>query len=221
MKKTLFLLTSVALAASTQAATLITTGFEKNSPTNTWDVNSGLCIQGIEVTGISETANPQFKTDGAGATMMMPNVQMSNNTTGWTVTLDIAPAMYEVTITGIELQFHFVTVDGAEHPDTDAKSGVADIVLMSDGSVLETINDWAFDRNTGLASVYFKDPHKFEMGEYFQVSINPVADQCNGTYLGLETFSLIDNPIPATPEPATASLSLLGLAALMMRRRRA
>ena len=53
------------------------------------------------------------------------------------------------------------------------------------------------------------------------------ADKTSPSYsdsdllMGLKEIVINGTSVPVVPEPATASLSLLGLAALMMRRRRA
>ncbi len=222
MKKTLFLLASVALATSVQAATLFTTGFQGTALT-------GSATDSLDKPSLTLSTSG-IKSSNLAANLLVPDTQMSGNANGWTVTFTFT-AIQAIDITDLTLGFQFVTAGGERHGNSDPKQGTATITLSCNG-VDYTTGSWAFerpaaDKNNGgstptadVQTMAFTTSTRIEAGETFTLTVNPVASDYGGTFLGLSTLSLGGTVAPV-PEPATASLSLLGLAALMMRRRRA
>lgn len=158
------------------------------------------------------------------ADLLVPNVQMSNNNTGWTVTFSFT-AVQDITISSLDLGFQFVTGTGTLHGNSDTKAGTATVTLAS-GDSSSTAN-LSFERvqadkdgtpTPDVQEASFNTPLTVKAGETFTLTVNAKAPGTGGTFLGISQLELRGD---AVPEPATASLGLLGLAALLMRRRRA
>lgn len=162
---------------------------------------------------------------GLAANLLVPNVQMQNNNTGWTVTFSFT-ATQDMSISSLDLGFQFVTGQGERHGNTDSKTGTATVTLTA-GDSSSTAN-LSFERvqadkdgtpTPDLKEASFNTPVTVKAGETFTLTVNAKAPGTGGTFLGLSQLGLYGDMV--VPEPATASLGLLGLAALMMRRRRA
>ncbi len=157
------------------------------------------------------------------ANLLVPSVQMNGNNTGWTVTFSFT-ATQDITISSLDLGFQFVTGTGTRHDNADSKAGTATVTLASGD--LSSTADLSFERvqadkdGTPTADVQeasFNTPLTVKAGETFTLTVNAKAPETGGTFLGLSQLGLHGDLVP---EPATASLGLLGLAALLMRRRR-
>lgn len=148
---------------------------------------------------------------------------MNGNNTGWIVTFSFT-AKQNITISSLDLGFRFVTGTGARHDNADSKAGTAAVTLASGG--LSSTADVNFesiqaDKNgtptTNIQEASFNIPLTVKAGETFTLTLTATAPGTGGTFLGLSQLGLHGDIVP---EPATASLGLLGLAALLMRRRR-
>lgn len=147
---------------------------------------------------------------------------MQSNNAGWTVTFSFT-ATQDIILSSLDLGFQFVTGTGTRHGNTDPKTGTATVTLTAGDS--SATADLSFERvqadkdGTPTADVQqasFNTPVTVKAGETFTLTVNAKAPNTGGTFLGLSQLALQGD---AVPEPATASLSLLGLAALLLRRR--
>lgn len=198
------------------ATTLYETQFSQTA------INAGSdFLDGASVT----LANPSTSLSAnLAAHLLVPNVQMSNNNIGWTVTFSFT-ASQDITISSLDLGFQFVTGTGTRHGNTDSKTGTATVTLASGDS--SATADLSFERvqadkdgtpTPDVQQASFNTPLTVKAGETFTLTVNAKAPGTGGTFLGLSQLGIYGEMVP---EPATASLGLLGLAALLMRRRRA
>ena len=165
--------------------------------------------------------NPSTSLSGnLAADLLVPNVQMQNNNAGWTVTFSFT-ATQDIIISSLNLGFQFVT--GTRHGNTDSKTGTATVTLAAGDS--SATADLSFERvqadkngtpTADIQQASFNTPVTVKAGETFTLTVNAKAPNTGGTFLGLSQLALHGD---AVPEPATASLGLLGLAALLLRRR--
>ena len=196
------------------ATTLYETQFSQTA------INAGSdFLDGASVT----LANPSTSLSAnLAAHLLVPNVQMSNNNIGWTVTFSFT-ASQDITISSLDLGFQFVTGTGTRHGNTDSKTGTATVTLASGDS--SATADLSFERvqadkdgtpTADIQEASFNTPVTVSAGETFTLTVNAKAPNTGGTFLGLSQLNLQGDTVP---EPATASLSLLGMAALLLRRR--
>ena len=167
--------------------------------------------------------NPSTSLSGnLAADLLVPNVQMQNNNAGWTVTFSFT-ATQDIIISSLNLGFQFVTGTGTRHGNTDSKTGTATVTLAAGDS--SATADLSFERvqadkngtpTADIQQASFNTPVTVKAGETFTLTVNAKAPNTGGTFLGLSQLALHGD---AVPEPATASLGLLGLAALLLRRR--
>lgn len=167
--------------------------------------------------------NPSTSLSGnLAADLLVPNVQMQNNNAGWTVTFSFT-ATQDIIISSLNLGFQFVTGTGIQHGNTDSKTGTATVTLAAGDS--SATADLSFERvqadkngtpTADIQQASFNTPVTVKAGETFTLTVNAKAPNTGGTFLGLSQLALHGD---AVPEPATASLGLLGLAALLLRRR--
>ncbi len=109
------------------------------------------------------------------------------------------------------------------HSNTDTKAGTATVTLTAGDS--SATADLSFERvqadkdgtpTADIQEASFNTPVTVSAGETFTLTVNAKAPNTGGTFLGLSQLNLQGDTVP---EPATASLSLLGMAALLLRRR--
>lgn len=103
------------------------------------------------------------------------------------------------------------------------QTGTATVTLAAGDS--SATADLSFERvqadkngtpTADIQQASFNTPVTVKAGETFTLTVNAKAPNTGGTFLGLSQLALHGD---AVPEPATASLGLLGLAALLLRRR--
>ncbi len=167
--------------------------------------------------------NPSTSLSGnLAADLLVPNVQMQNNNAGWTVTFSFTTTQ-DIIISSLNLGFQFVTGTGTRHGNTDSKTGTATVTLAAGDS--SATADLSFERvqadkngtpTADIQQASFNTPVTVKAGETFTLTVPATAPNTGGTFLGLSQLALHGD---AVPEPATASLGLLGLAALLLRRR--
>lgn len=156
------------------------------------------------------------------ANLLVPNLQMQDNQNGWTVTFSFT-ATQDIVLSSLSLGFQFVNASGNRHGNTDIKEGTSTVTLAA-GDSSATAN-LSFNRvqadkdgtpTADIQEASFSSPVTVNKGETFSLTVNAKAPNTGGTFLGLSQLNLQGDTVP---EPATASLSLLGLAALFLRRR--
>lgn len=216
MKPSFFILASLLSTSGVQAATtLYETQFHQTAITT----ESGFLTDA----SVALTTPSTSLSENLAANLLVPNLQMNNNNAGWTVTFSFT-ASQDITISSLDLGFQFVTANGTRHEKPDPKKGTAIVTLVA-GETTSTA-DFNFSRlqadkngtpTADLQSGALDTPLTVKAGETFTVTVNAKAPDTGGTFLGLSQMSLTGEVVP---EPATASLSLLGLAALMLRHRR-
>lgn len=216
MKPSFFILASLLSTSGVQAATtLYETQFHQTAITT----ESGfLTDASVALTTPSTSLSQNLAAD-----LLVPNLQMMDNNAGWTVTFSFT-ASQDITISSLDLGFQFVTANGTRHDQSHPKEGTA-IVTLTAGDTTSTA-DFNFSRlqadkdgmpTPDVQTSSLNTPVTVKAGESFTVTVNAKAPNTGGTFLGLSQMSLTGEMVP---EPATASLSLLGLASLLLRRRR-
>lgn len=215
MKKFVSILAFLVCTSGVQAATtLYETQFHQTSINADSDF-----LNGASVT----LANPSTSlSNNLAANLLVPNVQMQENNTGWTITFSFT-ASQDITLSTLNLGFQFVTGTGIRHNNKDPKTGTATVTLAAGDS--SATADLSFERvqadkdgtpTADIQQASFNTPVTVKAGETFTLTVNAKAPSTGGTYLGLSQLALQGD---AVPEPATASLGLLGLAAMLLRRR--
>ena len=208
MKSLLFISTFLLCISGVQAAsTLYETQFHQTSITTGSDF--------LEDASVTLTNN-------LAADLLVPNLQMNGNETGWTVTFSFT-ATQDIVLSSLSLGFQFVNASGERHSNTDTKAGTATVTLTAGDS--SATADLSFERvqadkdgtpTADIQEASFNTPVTVSAGETFTLTVNAKAPNTGGTFLGLSQLNLQGDTVP---EPATASLSLLGMAALLLRRR--
>lgn len=197
------------------ATTLYETQFQQTTITSESDFLNNASVS---------ITNPSTSISGnLAANLLVPNLQMSGNNDGWTLTFSFT-ASQDITISALELGFQFVNASGAQHSNSDNKNGTATITLAA-GSSSSTAG-MSFKRpqedkgsSTPTADIQeasFTAPLTVKEGETFTLTVNAKAPNSGGTYLGLSQLSVQGDVVP---EPTTTTLSLFGLATLFLRRR--
>lgn len=215
MKKFVSIFAFLVCTSGVQAATTL---YETQFHQTSINVDSDF-LNGASVT----LANPSTSlSSNLAANLLVPNVQMKDNSTGWTVTFSFT-ATQDITLSSLNLGFQFVTGTGTQHGNTDSKTGTATVTLAAgDSSATANLN---FERvqadkdgtpTADIQQASFNTPVTVKAGETFTLTVNAKAPSTGGTYLGLSQLALQGDTVP---EPATASLGLLGLAAMLLRRR--
>lgn len=215
MKKLLSISAFLMCISGVQAATTL---YETQFHQTSINADSNF-LDGASVT----LTNPSTSLSGnLAANLLVPNVQMQNNNAGWTVTFSFT-ATQDITLSSLNLGFQFVTGTGTRHGNTDSKTGTATVTLTAGDS--SATADLSFERvqadkdgtpTADIQQASFNTPVTVKAGETFTFTVNAKAPNTGGTFLGLSQLGLQGD---AVPEPATVSLSLLGLAALLLRRR--
>lgn len=215
MKKLLSISAFLVCISGVQAATTL---YETRFHQTSINVDSDF-LGGASVT----LSNPSTSLSGnLAADLLVPNAQMQNNNAGWTVTFSFT-AVQDITLSSLNLGFQFVTGTGARHGNTDSKTGTATVTLTAGDSSVTA--DLSFERvqadkdgtpTADIQQASFNTPVTVKAGETFTLTVNAKAPNTGGTFLGLSQLGLQGDVVP---EPAAASLSLLGLAALLLRRR--
>lgn len=215
MKKLLSISAFLVCISGVQAATTL---YETRFHQTSINVDSDF-LDGASVT----LSNPSTSLSGnLAADLLVPNAQMQNNNAGWTVTFSFTTAQ-DITLSSLNLGFQFVTGTGARHGNTDSKTGTATVTLTAGDS--SATADLSFERvqadkdgtpTADIQQASFNTPVTVKAGETFTLTVNAKAPNTGGTFLGLSQLGLQGDVVP---EPAAASLSLLGLAALLLRRR--
>ena len=215
MKRLLSISAFLVCISGVQAATTL---YETRFHQTSINVDSDF-LDGASVT----LSNPSTSLSGnLAADLLVPNAQMQNNNAGWTVTFSFTAAQ-DITLSSLNLGFQFVTGTGARHGNTDSKTGTATVTLTAGDS--SATADLSFERvqadkdgtpTADIQQASFNTPVTVKAGETFTLTVNAKAPNTGGTFLGLSQLGLQGDVVP---EPAAASLSLLGLAALLLRRR--
>ncbi len=229
MKKTIYSIAALAMAATmAQAATIWTTTFDnaaQTTPTavtliNTLDPEVDLTgtIAGevasltgattLMATGSDIATNPAIFT---------PNRNVLNNGP-WTATFTFTNN------TGSEITLDALTFNVVSFSSSGGGQNHDKLFKLSVN--LEEVSTSAIVSVTGMsysdgvfATLNLSDVYTIADGSSVSVEVTAEAStQTDGSFFGLKSMAFNGQVVP---EPATASLSLLGLAALMMRRRRA
>ena len=215
MKRLLFISAFLLCTSGVQAATtLYETQFHQTSITTESDF--------LKNASVTLTTPSTALSSNLAADILVPNLQMKENQTGWTVTFSFT-ATQDIVLSSLSLGFQFVNASGERHSNTDSKAGTATVTLTAGDS--STTADLSFERvqadkdgtpTADIQEASFNTPVTVSAGETFALTVNAKAPDTGGTFLGLSQLNLQGDTVP---EPATASLSLLGMAALLLRRR--
>ena len=233
MKKTLILIASLASCSlSAQAATLWTTTFENAAQADATQVtltNTGE-MSGIEgsVSSLKKTpyagggeADCPLKVDsglGGNASLFIPNVNVQ--TAGsWTANMVFTNSgSQSCSISAVKMTM----VSCAGGGDTQNNPKELSLQLNLGGQMVTATATIPGGSGANGASVLltFDQPVELAAGQAldFSVLVDRTADR-QGSFFGIKSMEFQGGL--QVPEPATASLGLLGLAVLMMRRRRA
>lgn len=235
MKKTLILIASLASCSlSAQAATLWTTDFGNAAQSTATDVT---LINTGEMSGITGTVDSlkktlhnggaesdcSLKTSGAlgeNASLFTPDVNVQTSGGGsWTAGMTFTNTGSQgCTISSVQMTMISFSGGGA------AQNGAKDFSLtlnLGGQAVTVTATIPGGNGSTGTpVTLTFSQPIELGAGDTLNFSVLvDKATQTDGSFFGIKSMEF--QGALQVPEPATASLGLLGLAVLMMRRRRA
>ena len=250
MKKTLIIIASLALgAAASQAAVLCTTTFNRtgtslDSVTVSTVSDAGLSTSSISSENFSKstTGNNLLASDSIPASVFSPNANVGNNQNNtWSVSFTFTnTGSQDMLISSIDLSMVGFNGAGAAQ---NAGGGVAnnDYVGGFDGNLNKPVNitlgmtgqesqtqayngATTTNQTTGSWDGVHTGSYKYnnvllKAGESMTLTVKASKNEAygNGCFIGLTRIQINGEVVP---EPATASLGLLGLVALMMRRRR-
>ena len=236
MKKTLYIFASLALSTlSVQAATLWTTTFgsaAQPDPTQVTLTNTGGEINGVlgSVTSLKKTANTggaesdcSLKTVGGlgqNASLFTPDVNVQTNAGGaWNAGMTFTNTGSQgCSISSVKMTMIAFNVDGDAQPNNRTFSLTLNIGGQEKNVTL-TIESGKASSGKDV-TLTFDEPVELGAGQSLDFSvIARRTSETAGSFFGIKSMEFQGDLL--VPEPATASLSLLGLAALMMRRRRA
>ncbi len=249
MKKTLIIIASLALgAAASQAAVLCTTTFNRTGTSLDSVTVSTVSDAGLSTS--TSIASQDFSKSSAGndllasgsipASVFSPNSNVGNNQNNtWSVSFTFTnEGSQDMLISSIDLSMIGFTGAGAAQ---NAGGGVANnnYVGGADGNLNKPVNitlgmsgqddqtlayNGATNTSTGSWDGVRTGSYEYgdvllKAGESMTLTVTASKNEAygNGCFIGLTEIQINGEVVP---EPATASLGLLGLAALMMRRRR-
>lgn len=234
MKKTLYMMASLTLSAlSAQAATLWTTVFgnaAQTSPTAVTLTNSGGEMSGVAgtVSSLKKTPYGGQKADcllkatgdplGSDSSLFIPDINVQNSGS-WTAAMTFTNnGSQACSISSVKMTM--ITCSGAGAVQNAQKSFSLTLTLGGQ-DVTATVVIPGNNGATGTEAVLtFADPVNLNVGEALDFSVLASKnDDVLGSFFGIKSMEFQGELL--VPEPATASLGLLGLAALMVRRRRA
>lgn len=257
MKKTLFLLSSLALvAASAQAATLCSTTFNRKGNSldsvevtsqSDYDLTTSASISSSNFRKGEKPANKQsgdlLGQPGIPSSVVTPNSNVASGGS-WSMSFTFTNnSGRDMLISSIDLSM--IGVNGSGDPQNGLPGVVnkdyvggydgncnkpVNMTLSIDGQAAQTLAYNGATSQLGGSSgswdeirtgSYNYDNLFLGAGDFLTITIKASqnADYNQGCFAGLTGIQI--NGELVVPEPATASLGLLGLAALMMRRRRA
>ncbi len=236
MKKTLILIASLAFCSlSAQAATLWTTTFGNAAQTNATQVS--LTNTGGEMSGITGTVDSlkkrpynggaesdcSLKTDGAlgeNASLFTPDVNVQTDAGGaWNAGMTFTNTGSQgCSISSVKMTMIAFNSTGAAQPNNRTFSLTLNIGGQEKNVTL-TIESGKASSGKDV-TLTFDSPVELGAGQSLDFSVLARrTGETAGCFFGIKSMEFQGELL--VPEPATASLSLLGLAALMMRRRRA
>lgn len=248
MKKTLTIITSLVLgAAASQAAVLCTTTFNRTGTSLDSVTVSSVSDAGLSTS--SSISSENFSKSAAGndllangtipASVFSPNANVGNSEGNtWTVSFTFTNnGSQDMLISSIDLSMIGFTGSGQAQ---NTGGGVANDNYVGgfDGNSNKPVNitlsmtnqesqTLVYNGATGTTASwdgvhtgsYEYDSVLLKAGESITLTVAASKNEAysNGCFIGLTGIQINGEVVP---EPATASLGLLGLAALMMRRRR-
>ena len=250
MKKTLIIIASLALgAAASQAAVLCTTTFNRtgtslDSVTVSTVSDAGLSTStsiSSENFSKSTTGNNLLASDSIPASVFSPNANVGNNQNNtWSVSFTFTnTGSQDMLISSIDLSM--VGFNGAGAAQNAGGGANNDYVGGFDGNLNKPVNitlgmtgqesqtqayngATTTNQTTGSWDGVHTGSYKYnnvllKAGESMTLTVKASKNEAygNGCFIGLTRIQINGEVVP---EPATASLGLLGLVALMMRRRR-
>ena len=201
MKSLLFISTFLLCISGVQAAsTLYETQFHQTSITTGSDF--------LEDASVTLTTPSTALSNNLAADLLVPNLQMNGNETGWTVTFSFT-ATQDIVLSSLSLGFQFVNASGERHSNTDTKAGTATVTLTAGDS--SATADLSFERvqadkdgtpTADIQEASFNTPVTVSAGETFTLTVNAKAPNTGGTFLGLSQLNLQGDTVP---EPAPSA----------------
>lgn len=222
MKKTLIAL--LALSGVASAAPLWNTSFAVDN-TGGWTVanenesllkSSDWTLTAADGSALSSTTKNSEE--------LRPNTNVGSNQ-GWNLEFSLTNiSTFATTISDMKFDTFIFAGSGAYQGLNTNRDFVFTLTVGND---TYTTGNWTIEGNTtaspgnGLVNFNFSDGLTLAAGEEVNVTFSVAKGESNaGCFLGLKGISAGSEPATAVPEPTTATLSLLALAALAARRRR-
>lgn len=206
MKSLLFISTFLLCISGVQAAsTLYETQFHQTSITTGSDF--------LEDASVTLTTPSTALSNNLAADLLVPNLQMNGNETGWTVTFSFT-ATQDIVLSSLSLGFQFVNASGERHSNTDTKAGTATVTLTAGDS--SATADLSFERvqadkdgtpTADIQEASFNTPVTVSAGETFTLTVNAKAPNTGGTFLGLSQLNLQGDTVPEPARPPSACLA--------------
>lgn len=217
-----------------EAVSLASTDFNSSSIGGSSNIKTGLnwTLDGLEDPGDMAAKNASgfsqtiFNGNAFVQGIFIPGLNTGNGNTFWTTDVAITvEAGFSVTLT--DVTFNSVSVSGQQAENVNRRNDYT--AFLIDPSAVElaqvTVADVLAGTNAGqpLVTLDFADTVLSDPGTYI---LRIKGGDFTGTgetgnHTGLDNLSINGEAIASVPEPATATLAMLGLGGLVMRRRRA
>lgn len=169
-------------------------------------------VGGGTFSGLFDTANAQghFAPD-----------RNTGNEGAWTVDIPIALEVAQVELQEIELDWQHFNNSGNFQGVNRSVDWTATVIGSLSGVIgMETI--LGISGTSGIDSILFDSPLTLTNDQLWLLQIQATGSNTTGNNTGLDAINVIGTVGGAgVPEPATATLALLGVGGLLMRRRRA
>lgn len=217
-----------------QAVSLASTDFNSSSIGGSSNIKTGLAwtLDGLEDPGDMAALNAGgfsqtiFNGNGFVQDIFIPGLNTGNGNTFWTTDVAITvEAGFSVTLT--DVTFNSVSVSGSQNQNVNRRNDYT--AFLIDPSAVQiaevTVADVLAGTNAGqpLVTLDLADTLLSDAGTYILRIKGGDFTGFNetGNHTGLDNLSINGEVTAGVPEPATATLAMLGLGGLVMRRRRA